>query len=60
MSIEEHHHKVAIRIDHKPYEAPKETMTGLELRALADPPISQDYDSLVGASRPRGRHQGRR
>lgn len=47
MSIEEHHHKVAIRIDHKPYEAPKETMTGLELRALADPPISQDYDSWL-------------
>ena len=44
MSHEHHAHEVPIRIDHKPYKAPKEAMTGLELRALAEPHISEDYD----------------
>jgi hypothetical protein len=37
-------HRIEIRIDHKPYEAPKPVMTGTELRALANPPIGPDYD----------------
>lgn len=35
---------IVIHIDHKPYKAPKERMTGSELRALADPDIGPDYD----------------
>ncbi|HJZ90603.1 MAG TPA: multiubiquitin domain-containing protein [Gemmataceae bacterium] len=37
-------HEIPIRIDHKPYKAPKPVMTGAELRVLATPPISQEYD----------------
>jgi len=37
-------HGPEIRIDHKPYRAPKHIMTGLELRVLAQPPIGQQDD----------------
>lgn len=35
---------VPIQIDHKPYKAPKPSMTGTELRQLADPDIAADRD----------------
>jgi hypothetical protein len=38
------HCHVEIRIDHKPYTAPKNPMTGMELRALAKPAIGPEYD----------------
>ncbi len=38
------HKKIEIRIDHKVYTAPKNPMTGSELRKLADPDIGPDYD----------------
>jgi hypothetical protein len=37
-------HEIPIQIDHKPYKAPKPVMTGIELRALPNPPVSQEYD----------------
>lgn len=36
--------EIPIQIDHKPYKAPKCVMSGAELRVLADPDISADYD----------------
>lgn len=38
------HDGVPIIIDDKHYRAPKETMTGAELRRLAQPPIGADRD----------------
>jgi hypothetical protein len=35
---------IQIQIDHKHYEAPREQMTGQELRQLAQPPIGEDRD----------------
>jgi hypothetical protein len=37
-------HGIPIQIDHKPYKAPRSPMTGSELRALAQPPITAQYD----------------
>lgn len=39
-----HDHFTPIQIDHKPYQAPKTSMTGAELRALAEPAIGADRD----------------
>jgi len=36
--------ETVIHIDHKEYKATKESMTGAEIRALAKPPVSGDYD----------------
>jgi|GEM_PF-540743 len=36
--------QIIIKIDHKPYPAPKPVMTGAELRQLAKPPIGQERD----------------
>jgi Multiubiquitin len=35
---------VPIQIDHKPYKAPKPSMTGGEIRRLAEPDIAADRD----------------
>lgn len=40
----QHHTPIPIKIDGKPYKAPKTPMTGAELRALAQPPIGADRD----------------
>jgi hypothetical protein len=37
-------HFIPLQIDHKPYKAPNELMTGAEIRALAEPPIGPDRD----------------
>ena len=39
-----HNHFIPIQIDHKPYQASKTPMTGLELRQLAQPSIGADRD----------------
>ena len=44
MAHDQSDHGIPIQIDHKPYKAPKSPMTGLELRALAQPPITSKYD----------------
>lgn len=36
--------EIVIHIDHKQYKTTQESMTGAEIRALAKPPISGDYD----------------
>jgi hypothetical protein len=36
--------EIPIKIENKPYKAPKSSMTGLELRDLADPKITPDRD----------------
>jgi hypothetical protein len=36
--------EIPIQIDHKPYKATKPVLTGAELRVLADPDISANYD----------------
>lgn len=38
------HNEIPIQIDHRPYKAPRSPMTVTELRVLADPDISADYD----------------
>lgn len=40
-------HPVPIFIDGKHYQAPKETMTGSQIRALAKPPIGADRDLWI-------------
>lgn len=37
-------HPIPIQIDHKTYKVTKLSMTGAELRALAQPPIGTDRD----------------
>lgn len=37
-----HPQEISIQIDHRPYKAPKERMTGAELKSLAG--ITGDYD----------------
>ena len=39
-----HEHDIPIKIDNKPYKAPKTPMTGAELRALAQPPVGPERD----------------
>jgi hypothetical protein len=39
--------KVIIHIDHKKYETDQEIMTGTQIRSLAVPPISEDYDLFL-------------
>lgn len=41
------HLPIPIVIDDKPYKAPKEDMTGTELRQLAQPPIGPDRDLFL-------------
>ena len=36
--------EIPIQIDHRPYKAPRSPMMVAELRVLADPDISADYD----------------
>jgi hypothetical protein len=36
--------EIPIQIDHRPYKAPRSPMTVAELRVLAEPDISTDYD----------------
>ena len=36
--------EIPIQIDHRPYKATKPAMTLAELRELADPDVSADYD----------------
>ena len=40
----DHNETISIIIDKKEYKAPKEVMTGAELKALAQPPIGNDKD----------------
>jgi len=42
-----HEHGIPIKIDHKPYEAPRTPMTAEELRVLADPDIGPDRDLFL-------------
>lgn len=44
-SLKEHH--IEIHIDNAPYIAPEERMTGMQLRELAKPTISADYDLFM-------------
>lgn len=41
---QEHHQKHYIHIDHKKYETSMCELTGEQIRKLAVPPISQEYD----------------
>ena len=43
-SGEQHPTEIPITIDKKPFKAPKATMTGVEIRQLADPAIGPDRD----------------
>ena len=40
-------HPIPIKIDQRPYKAPKSPMTGAELRTLAEPPIGTDRDLFL-------------
>jgi len=47
---EEHdheHHEIIIHIDHKKYPVCEHRMTGSQIRAVAKPPISVDYDLFM-------------
>jgi hypothetical protein len=47
MSEHDHEHKpheITVHIDRKPYKTDQQSLTGEQLRQLAQPPIGADYD----------------
>ncbi|MFA6486491.1 MAG: multiubiquitin domain-containing protein [Candidatus Magasanikbacteria bacterium] len=47
MTVEKKPKQITIIIDHKEYKTEEKRMSGLEIRALANPPISQDRDLFL-------------